>query len=312
MDRASWRARIGPPTALLVTVLIVTAVTPAAIAASLRPAAAKLDACPATNARVAAAGALRKPLGGRPNARVESQITDGGELTGRRLRLQAASGATIDVSLPVESSVSPIVGSLVVYTRHTAAAGSDVRALNVETGCDVRLAAPREIVRSAVLDPAANALYVHSVTRSSRSDAGVVRYDLASGSTAHVVEPLQPSDEIGPIFGTDLRWSVDGSWLAVQSCGFSRCLTRVLNTATGQVALYDGSGQGAIIALTADHLVTYSDCPGLPCAVISTDLATGAISVLAEDAFEVTAADSTAGTASLSIESSAGSVEVVQ
>ena len=102
------------------------------------------------------------------------------------------------------------------------------------------------------------------------------RFDLASGATALVVPPLRPSDDFGPIFGTELHWSVDGSHLAVQSCGFSLCLTRVLDAASGVLATFDEDSQGAFIGLTVDHLLTYGECPGLPCEVVSTDLGTGA------------------------------------
>ena len=122
---------------------------------------------------------------------------------------------------------------------------------------------------------------------------------------------MQPSEEFGPIFGTDLRWSVDGNALAVQSCGFEACLTRVLDLWTASATEYAAPDQGAFIALSDEHLITYAACGGLPCDVLSTDVETGAITVIAEDAIDV---QSTAvGSAvSLTIQTAAGQIEVVQ
>jgi hypothetical protein len=245
------------------------------------------------------------------SASVRGQLNTQGELVGRSLTAQSGTNAPLSVALPVESFVGRPSGDLVVYTRHAPTTGSEVRALNPLTRCDVRLATPAEIVRSAVLDKTATALFVHSVTRAARADAGVIRYELQSGSSAQVISPVQPSAEVGQIFGTDLRWSVDGKSLAVQSCGFSACLTRVLDLWTGSIAEYAAAGQGGFVALSAEHLVTYAACGGLPCDVLSTDLDTGAVVVLATNAIDVSTAAS-GSTAMLTIQTTAGEIEVVQ
>jgi hypothetical protein len=309
MGLARLWSRVGPPSVLLLAALLVTAASPPQFSAAFN-APARVDCV--SLVPVAAAAAALSPTSAAPALTVRPLLGKRGELTGRALTAQAGTRAPVSLTLPTESFVGQPAGDLVVYTHYTAAGGSEVRALNTATGCDVRLAAPSGIVRSAVLDPDARAVFVHSVTQASRADAGVLRYDLASGSATQLVAPLSPSDDLGPIFGTDLRWSADGTALAVQSCGFSRCLTRVLDIATGGVAVFDRIGQGAFIALTAEHLVTYASCPGLPCAVHSTDLATGVVSVLAEEAFDVTAVRAEAGTAGVNIETAAGLVEVIQ
>lgn len=310
MKRARWRNHIGLPV-LLLTALLSAAVTPAAMSAGLRLAASPGIDC-LTVTPLAAARAALAPASDGIVTHLESKISKRGELTGRVLSAQTASGRALAIALPVESFIGPLIGGLVVYTRHLAATGSEVRALNLATGCDVRLAAPPEIVRSAVLDRSAEFAYVHSVTGGDRADAGVVRYDLDSGIAVHVLGPVRPPDGFGPIFGTDLRWSIAGDQLAVQSCGYSRCLTRVLDVATGGVSTLDDPEQGGFIALTNAHLVTFASCPGMPCAVLTTDLASGAVTVLEEEAVGVHIESSGTTGAMVWIETPAGDVEVVQ
>jgi hypothetical protein len=274
------------------------------------PAPARVDCKTVTP--VAAARSAIAPSGVSPAfATVRAQLNTQGELVSRSLTAQSGSNPPISVTLPTESFVGRPAGDVVIYTRHGTGTGSEVRALNPQTRCDIRLASPTEIVRSAVLDKTASALFVHSVTRATRADAGLVRYDLQSGAAAQVVAPLQPSEEFGPVFGTDLRWSVDGGALAIQSCGMSACLTRVLNLWTGSLRAYAAPGQGAFVALTTDHLVTYAACGGLPCDVLSADLVTGDVNVLASGAIDVliTPVDSSA---SLKIQTSTGEMEVMQ
>ena len=311
MSRARWRNRFGPPI-LLMTALFSTFVTPAALSAGLSPAAPVAIDCRNVTSVSVARAVLNGSSGRAAVARIQPQIAKRGELTGRVLSAQTAAGSAISIALPVESFVGPAVGDLVLYTRHSAETGSEVRAVSLVSGCDVRLAAPGEIVRSAVLDPLASSVYVHSVSRSGRADAGVARYDLATGKAVQALAPVRTPDRFGLIFGTELRWDMAGDRLAVQSCGFSRCLTRVLDVASGQVSTFDSVRQGAFIGLTETHLITFAGCHGLPCDVLSTDLATGSVSSLATEAFSAQLEASGAGTAALSIETSAGVVEVIQ
>jgi hypothetical protein len=310
VQRARWRNRVGPPAILLVAAVILTAAAPPAIAAGIRQAPPQADCGSITP--VSAARAALGPLNGRAaQAKAQAQLGRRGELLGRAFSVGGA-GAPISVALPVESFVGSPVGNVVVYTRNTPAAGSEVRAINLATGCDTRLATPSEIVRSALLDVTAAALYVHSVARSDRADLGVTRYYLASGAATQVVPGLRPDDAFGPIFGTTLRWNVAGDRLAVQSCGFSSCLTRVLDPASGAVIEFDAVGQGGLIGVTSRHLVTFAACPGLPCSVISTDLASGSVDVIAADAFAATLTGTTGGNARVSIQTASGNAEIDQ
>ena len=316
MDRARRRVNIGPPSIVLGTALLVAAALPAsqiglAVRAAVgQPAAA--SACPpdSVGAAQAAQAALRPH--GRGAASVQALLSARGELAGRLVSIQNEKGVATNVSLPPESFVGQPVGDAVLYTSYTTAGGSQVGLLDLASGCSARLATPTEIVRSALLDSAGSSVYVHSVSRVGRVDAGVQRFNLATGVTSPVVPPLPLSDIFGPTFATDLRWSLDGSALAVQSCGFAACRTRVLDTASGAIATYDTPGQGALIGLTNEHLVTFGACGGLPCPVVSIDLATGSAAVLAEATTSASIGPTADGLGTVTIETAAGIIEVVQ
>lgn len=309
MNRAR-RNRIGPPSVLLGTALLLSAVSTAILGAGSNRTMADAR-CPATPSEAARA-AVRATPGHGASARVEQIMSHRGELTGRLLNVQRANGTYLAVALPPESFIGQPVGDLVVYTSYTAAAGSAVHLVDLVNGCDVIAVSPAEIVRSALVDPHGAAIYVHSVTRVGRSDDGVQRFDLASAASTLVVPPLPPSDDAGPTFATELRWSLDGSALAVQSCGFEACRTRVLSIDSGSVATFDAPGQGALIGLTSQHLVTFGACAGLPCSVLGIDLSTAATSVLADTAWSATLASGPDGSGVVTIDTDAGTTEVIQ
>lgn len=311
MDRARWHDRAAL-SALLLIAMMSTAFTPAAMSAGPRPAAAADVDCRTVTPAAAVRAGLGEPNALASTVRKHAQVAGRGELTGRLLTAQSTAGSPLSVALPVESFVGPVVGDVVAYTRHSVGGGSEVRALNLANGCDIQLAAPPEIVRSALIDPAATSVYVHSVTRSGRADAGVVRYDLVTNKSTTMLPPLRVPEDFGPIFATDLRWDAAGAALAVQSCGFSRCLTRVVDIASGGTATFDRPGQGGFIGLSRTHLLTFADCPGLPCAILSTDVVSGSVSVVAEEAYGAEIQSTAVGSTVIKIETSAGQVEVIQ
>ena len=296
---------------LLLLAISSTAVTPAALSAGLRPTSRAGSTCsaasPAVAARAAADGSNRGLA-----ASSRSQINKHGEVVGRALNARTANGVPVSIELPVESFVGDPVDDLVIYTKYTPASGSQVRALDLMSGCDANLASPKETVRSAILDPQGHFLYIHSVKKSGRADAGVTRVDLATGRSLLVLPGLPSSKRLGPIFGTGLQWSANGSALAVQSCGLAACLTRVLDVASNAIRTFDEPAQGAFIALSGEHLVTFDACGGLPCDVVSTDLTTGDATLLAADAYAASAAPAPDGSVVVEIETASGSVEVKQ
>jgi hypothetical protein len=311
MKRARWRNHVGLPV-LLLSALMSTAVMPAAITAGLMPAITRADCGSLTPA--AAARTTEDVDDGRVRwARVAAQIAKRGDLVGSVMTARIATGATLSIALPNESFVAPAMGDVVVYARDSASA-SEVRVLSLTTGCDVRLISTAEVARSAILDPSGAALYVHAVTRAERNDLGVARYDLMTGSSAMVLPPLKSVADvgIGLVFGTELAWSVDGSHLAVQSCGFSSCATRVLDVASDEFTSYDEPGQGALLGLSNDHLVTFADCLGLPCDVLSTDLVSRAVTTLSPLAVDASFEAGDDGRGTVEITTAAGTLEVMQ
>ena len=307
MTRARWRDQFGPPLALLGIALLLTTAIPVVGLAAGRQSLPPID-CPEARDLVAARD--RHAAAGRATPRMAAALSALGEMTGQTLTLDTAEGAKT-VALPAESFVGKAAGDLLIYTAYSETTGSGVHLVDLANGCDKVAAAPAQIVRSAVLDESGSALYVHSVSKNGRRDNGVARLDLASGNTTTVVPPLAPNDAFGPTFGTQLAWSVDGAALAVQSCGFAACRTRVLDIASNAIATFDTPGQGAFIALTSGHLVTYGDCLGFPCAVLSTDTGTGAVTSLADEATSVEVVVMS-GTAIISIETAKGKLEVAQ
>jgi hypothetical protein len=312
---ASWRRRLPIlliamtlPLVAMGTQLAAGALLPVALAGHRMPAGDKcrlLD--PGTVGRVATV----RPLPPRWLS-LDQQLTAAGELVGRRLELTTAGGDADDIDLPAESSVAEPVGGVLVYTEAPANAPSEIHALDLTSGCDTRLAQSDQVVRGALIDPDGIALYVHSVSRDARDDLGITRIDLSSGVGQQVMPPLPQSDAFGPTFGTELHWSVGGDALAVQSCGFSSCRTRVLDIASGHVSTYDAMGQGEFIGLTSSRLLTYADCAGLPCDVLSTQLGTGEVSTLAAGAFGAALERDAADREVLSVETAAGYLEVEQ
>ncbi len=310
MIGASWRDRIGPPSILLGSALMLTAAIPAATAVVSRPIPGPVAACPGSPAKAARAAQRDGVQPDNVGVRAEARFTSRGELTGRVLRLEHAARPAVSISLPPESFVSERTGDAIVYTRSGGGTGSEVHIIDVESGCDTIVARPAGIVRSAILDRTASAVYVHSVTRAGRKDAGVERHDLADKSVTTAVPPLAPSADTGPTFATELRWSIEGWSLTVQSCGFARCLSRILDIATGDLATIGGLDQGALIATTHGQLITFATCPGLPCPVVAFDVGSGLGQALADEAMDARVATRADGSHVLHIATAQGALEV--
>ena len=306
MSRVPWLDRSGA-----VGIFITTAALLSLAALPLYdravPRAAAAPAC-AANAGLAVAAAVAS-RGPSVAPRITDKIGVRGEFTGRRLALTTARGAVLAIDLPIESSVAPALGSVVTYTA-AAAGRSEVHVVDASTGCDFVVARPADIARSALIAADGRAVYVHSVS-AARADAGVTRYDLDGSDESTLVVPPLPADErFGRTFGTQLAQSADGGTLAVQSCALHACRTRLLDVASSQVRMLDDAGQGALVGVTAGHLVAYRDCSGLPCAVISISRATGATRVLADEAWSASVVGGSDAPAVVSIQTAAGIVEV--
>jgi hypothetical protein len=311
MLRARWRNRYGPPLVVLGTAALISIAAapllsgPLAKAAGFRTAAS--TAC-SPSADAVTSAARRRPSGAA--LAVKPTISSNGEFVGRSLAVSGG-GRPLSLALPAESFVGQPEGDALVYTQANPGR-SEVHVIDLATGCDSIVARVSGVVRSAVLDPTGTAVYVHSVSAGSRRDAGVSRVAIDGGATSTVVPALADDPRFGPTFGTQLAWSVDGRTLAVQSCGFDECRTRLLDVASGAIAMFDALGQGPLVGVSKRHIVEFRDGHSLPSAVVSIDRSSGTMATLAEVAYAASLKANADGSEIASIDSAAGSIEVQQ
>ena len=270
-------------------------------------AAARLCPSPTDYAALRGAG-LRAPAKGA-GATLSSVIGAGGELSGRLVSLAMARGAARTVAVANEAFVSRPVGNVVVYGQQPDGGRSMIRAVDLASGCEWSLPTGEDVVRSAVIDAEMSALYVHAVTPGARADAGVRRFELAGGADTQVLPPLTAEAPFGDTYATLLRWSVAGTELAVTSCGWLLCRTRILDTVTGRVQAFDERPHGELVALTATTLYAFDACDQWPCALLAIERATGQLHELEAEVVSASLSMSD-GEAVIVIETAAGTREV--
>ena len=280
---APWRTLTRPPI-IPPLVFMGTAALLTLAAAQLAIAAPVLKTSAVTDCSLpgAAGRASARHQGSSPA--VAQRFDSRGEFSGRAMSIAGRSSA---ISLPAESFVAQPLGDALVYTISTAGR-SEVHLIDLASGCDALIARPAGVTRSAILDASGSAVYVHSVTFPGRSDAGVTRYALDGSPGQQVVPPLPDDARFGLTFGTQLGWSSEGSALFVQSCAIDACRTRLLDVASTGVVTFDADGQGPIVGVTPQHVVTFAECDGLPCAVLSIDRNNASISTVADEAWSAT------------------------
>ena len=307
--RTSLRLRLAPPLMFMGTfalLSIAAQITAAPFRQPASAAAADRTPCPA-GATLARAAAARHTSGIATTVDVN---LDAGVYTGQTLSISSA-GRSTSISLPAESFVGKQVGDALVYARF-ASGKSEVHVVDAASGCDAIVSRPAGIVRSAVLDPSAAAVYVHAVSNPARTDLGVTRYELDGSAATQAVPPLPDDPDFGLTFGTQLGWSTDGTALFVQSCGAEQCRTRVLDVASNAFTTYADAGQGSIVGVTPKHVVTFAACDGSPCPVISIDRASAAEKTLAQQAISASIDATAGGSAEATITTPAGTTEVDQ
>ncbi len=306
MLSARWRTSIRPPFSPPLIVLGTAALISLA-AAQLAAAAplAQTSAAADCSGPGAAARAMHRHAAAPPIT--TQKLDDRGEFAGRGLTLK---GRT-PLSLPVDSFVGVPIGDALLYSA-TVGGRSEIHLVDMSGDCDTIVAVVAGIARSAILDPDGGAVYVHSVTHPSRSDAGVTRYAMDGSEVTQVVPPLPDDARFGLTFATQLGLATDGTALFVQSCGVAQCRTRVLDLSSGLISTFDGDGQGPIIGLTPDHLVSYGACGGLPCTVLSLDRTTGETGMVVEQGWTATMGTDESGHPVVHVETAEGETEVAQ
>jgi hypothetical protein len=278
-----WVLQLGPPSVMVVAMLA------GSVALSNRliagpAAAASARSCPTGNfAR--AVGSAPRTVHLSAHVEMEPRLGGRGEMAGQTLVVTVAGTVQRRIDLAPESFASAPVSDVVVFGQTELSVGSQVRAIDLDTGCEYELFATREAVRSATIDAGLRALYVHSVGAADRDDRGVRRVDLASGESSLVVPPIAAAEPFGVTFATRLAWSLAGDELAVQSCGMEACRTRVLDTATGRVQSFVDPPHGELVGFSTEKLFAFDVCSGLPCALESVDRATGKVARIGFDAY---------------------------
>jgi hypothetical protein len=248
---------------------------------------------------VAAAALAAAPLNPLDAARetryrMEPRLDPDGALAGQRLQIDVGRRRSVAIDLPPESAAAGPFGTLVVVAADDGYR-SAVRAIDAEAGCAAALGGSDDVVRRATLAPTGDAVYESRVNRATRRDLGVWRRPLDGGEERRVLPPLPDDRAFGVTWTTTLAWSADGAALAVQSCGAHQCRSRVVDRRSGGVASFADHGQGELIGLAGDVLVTYAACTGLPCPIIGTELGTGRSRTIAPAAGLARLIDTAAG-----------------
>ncbi len=279
MSRSRWTMLLGPP-----LLMALAAGSSALVAHSPLGARAGALPIPRPLADCASAAPADAAVMARADRTAQGSwwrlipVTDaGGTLTGWTLNVGASDARAAAFTLPPASFVSgPNQGRLIVATED--GTQSAVRVLDVAGGCTRTLDVGPAIARRAVADPSGEAVLVHLLDRSSRGDLGIWRAAFEGGDPVRVLGPIPDATlraaGITQVWATTLLTSGDGSRLAVQSCDPEACVTRILDLRTGGIVTIDGA-QGEVVGYTDDHLVTMAACGGLPCGVLSWEIATG-------------------------------------
>jgi hypothetical protein len=270
--------------------------------------AAATPSCPST-ADAPLESIVAAPPAAGARVRIGERLGPRGQHLGRQIEVTTARGDTAAVDLGSDSSVDASATNVVTYSRVVAGA-SEVRVLDLLEGCDMLVAQPPGIVRSALLDPTGTAVYVHAVDGSTRADLGVSRYLVDGGRPAMVLPPLPTDVRYGRTFGTTLSFASDRGTLAVQSCGMEACRTRLLDVETGRIETFSRVPHGALVGITHAHLLVYGACHWEPCSVVSFERATGTALTLADAAWDAALVPAGDGEFSVTMTTAAGMVEV--
>lgn len=223
----------------------------------------------------------RAPVDGA-RYQLEPVLVDG-ELRGQRVTVANGAFRPRSVELAAESFAAGPFGDAVLIGTDDGT-HSTLSLIDVRRGCAWLLATASDVIRSATIDPAGRQLHEARVDRVTRADLGIWRRPVeAADEATPALEPIVPDPRFGRTFSTGLAWSEDGSRLAVTTCGALACRVRVLDPASGRVALIADPAFGDVVGLTGDRIVAHAACPGLPCPLVSVPTRGGQRIVLARD-----------------------------
>jgi hypothetical protein len=247
-------------------------------------------ATPCSPPRIGSSAARSAPIGVADVGqqawyRLDPHLDRAGALDGQRLSfgLDRERDARV-LDLPSESFAAGPFGQTILI-------GADDRAvsrlflLDVPNDCLYEIAEEEDVIRRATVDPNGERIVEMRVDRVSREDLGVWVRRLDHPEEAVQVLPAIPADErFGRTFSTEFTWALDGTTLAVQSCGEVACRTRLLGADHASLGTIDDPDVGTLIGLDGTTVVAYAACRGLPCPVLAFDLASADRSVVTEGA----------------------------
>jgi hypothetical protein len=270
MLESRWFRRAGPGVVALGAVALIASTT---LGVGDRP--WEPPPCPAS-------AAMQTARHGTVGAwfRVEPRVVDG-ERRGQRLAVGIADGAPArSVELDAESFAAGPVGDQVLVGTDDGSA-SRLSIIDLRLGCRRPLAASSDVIRRATLSPDGATSFEFRVDRVTRADLGIWRRELRTPEPAtRVLAPIAADVRFGRTWSTEFAWSLDGSRLAIQSCGEVACRTRVLDPAVARVQTIADPDLGLLAGLTRDRVVLHAACRGLPCPLYSVAIADRARTLL--------------------------------
>ena len=276
MVESRWLRWIGPGVVALGAVALIGSAT---VGAGTRTWAPRTCAGPPTDRMAAARASMPatpSDLAAAPWFRLDPVAADDGSLGGERLvvgRFGEALTQTRD--LPAESFAAGPFGRIVLTGADDGSA-SRLELVDVAGRCSWLVATERDVIRRATIDPAGATIYEMRVDRATRADLGIWRRRLdATLPAEQILDPISPDARFGITFSTELTWDLAGERLAVQSCGEFACRTRVVDPRGGPARELEAPDLGLLVGVDGERVVTYADCHGLPCPIVSTDVATG-------------------------------------
>ena len=271
-------AALGPPVAAIAALALIAASVASSVV-SADPGGTSVAPCPPDARPPALAAGRTDPTAtgadaaGEPWYQLLEVLDTRGQVVGRRLEL-GAGGVRSRLDLPAESSAAGPFGDAILVTADDGAR-STVLLVDAAAGCSRLVAVDDAVIRRATLDPTGSTLVVHRLARATRASLGIWSRPIAGGAIVRVVAPIPPDPAIGRTFSTELAWSAEGDRLTIQACGERRCRTRILDPGSGRIVAMDGPDQGPLVGLAAGRLVTYAACPGLPCPLLASEVASG-------------------------------------
>jgi hypothetical protein len=247
-------------------------------------------ATPCSAPRISSSAARSAPIGlaevgQQAWYRLDPRLDRAGALEGQRLSfgLDRERDARV-LDLPLESFAAGPFGQTILIGADDGTA-SRLLLLDVVNDCIREIAVEEHVIRRATVDRSGERVVEMRVDRVSREDRGVwVRRLDHPEDAVQVLSSLPADDRFGRTFSTEFTWALDGTNLAVQSCGEVACRTRLLDADARSLGTFDDPNTGTLIGLDGTTVVAYAACRGLPCPVVALDLATADRSVVTEGA----------------------------